>query len=183
MQEDFTIHHSEFPMGFLITVGLIMVLSLGCSPQLGERPALPTAMAGVPSNGAIASTRQGRTPTPDGPTSTPAPWATGLPPQPPPPAPIIPHELAGNEECVVCHTKASGLALPLDHARRKPGTCLGCHRVDIGWLPTPVPMGHALNGQEACLMCHLQGKNGAPVEPGDHAGRLNDTCLNCHKPK
>lgn len=170
-------------MRFLFTAGLMMVLALGCSPQFGERPALPTAISGVPSTGAGAATRQASLPTPDGPTSTPAPWATALPPPPPAQAPVIPHELAESENCTKCHTRASGLALPADHARRKPGTCLGCHQVDVGWLPTPVPMGHAVLGHEACLMCHLQGNNGAPVEPGDHAGRLNDTCLDCHKPR
>jgi predicted CXXCH cytochrome family protein len=160
----------------------ILAMAMGCSPQTRERPALPTAMAGVPSNGAVAPTRQVRNSDLNGPTSTPAPWATALPTPLPPPAPLIPHEIVYSNQCLTCHRPHSQ-ALPSDHTRRQETTCLGCHRLDEGFLPTPVPMGHALDGREACLMCHLQGKNGAPAVPGDHAGRLNDTCLNCHKPK
>lgn len=160
---------------------LTLVLAMGCSPHLGQRPELPTAAVGVASNGAVAPTRVSHIPTPNGPTSTPAPWATALPTQLPPPAPVVPHD-ASDTDCLRCHNKASGLPLPLDHSRRKPGTCLGCHAADAGYVPTPVPMPHGLAGHEACLTCHLQGQNHAPVVPGDHAGRTNDTCLQCHKP-
>ena len=171
-------------MRILILVLGIAVLALGCSSQLIERPALPTAIAGVYSGDTVYSTpgpRVTRTHVDSGPTSTPAPFATALPPTPLPPAPEMEHPVADNEQCFNCHYPKAYYALPLDHVKRSLTTCLGCHRVQDPFIMPAIP--HGVAGREACLMCHLQGKNGAPVEPGDHAGRLNDTCLNCHKPK
>lgn len=158
-----------------------LILALGCGPQLGERPVMPTVAVGVASNGAVAPTRQAHIPTPNGPTSTPAPWATAIPTGLPAPAPLIPHD-AADTDCYRCHNAPSGMPIPLDHFRRQPGTCLGCHRVEEGSLPPPALMPHPQKGHEACLICHLQGLNKAPIVPGDHAGRTNETCLQCHKP-
>ncbi len=171
-------------MRFLIWAGVLMILVAGCSAQLGTRPALPTAIPGVSSSDVVfetAAPRGHKTQTPAGPTSTPAPWATELPPPPPPPAPPLGHVLGDHQDCLQCHSIGDFYSMPRDHARRSGTTCLGCHAVPGGG---PLPgLTHPIAGREACLMCHLQGKNGAPVEPGDHAGRMNDTCLNCHKPK
>ncbi|MFC2004805.1 hypothetical protein ACFLUY_01120 [Chloroflexota bacterium] len=38
---------------------------------------------------------------------------------------------------------------------------------------------HSLEGRDDCLMCH--GESAAKPFPADHAGRANDTCLECHK--
>ncbi len=164
--------------------GIAIVLLAACAPSLGERPALPTAIPGVSSSDIVFETPEpkgAKTPTPSGPTSTPAPWATELPPTPLPPPPQVGHVLAGHENCLECHTIDSFYSIPKDHVRRSAATCLGCHAVpEGGQAPRLV---HAVPGREACLTCHLQGKNGAPAEPGDHAGRLNDSCLNCHQPK
>jgi hypothetical protein len=184
VRQTFTIHLSGVSLMFQVTMGLLMILAAGCGPRLVERPALPTAIPGLSSNETVFETPGPvgfGTPTPSGPTSTPAPWATSLPPTPLPPAPEMGHALAGRENCVQCHTLTSFYKLPADHAKRAPGTCLGCHSQPAS-LPAPM-ITHPVVGYEACLICHLQGKNGAPVEPGDHAGRMNDTCLSCHKPK
>ena len=168
----------------LMLAGLILVLVLGCSPHLADRPELPTAIPGLVSNDVVFATpgpRQTRTPANTGPTSTPAPWATRLPPTPLPPAPVLGHDLAGHENCSECHTLTSFYKLPADHAKRSLATCLGCHGEPIIYTIPAIP--HPVAGHEACLVCHLQGKGGAPVEPGDHAGRMNDTCVNCHKPQ
>lgn len=159
-------------------------LTLGCSAQLEQRPELPTAIAGLASSDTVFETpgaRITRSREDSGPTSTPAPWATALPPTPRPPAPPMAHPVAGQENCFECHYKDAYVPLPPDHIRRSTTTCLGCHSPEPPWRPPLIT--HAIAGREACLMCHLLGKNGAPVEPGDHAGRLNDTCLNCHQPK
>ena len=168
----------------LIPACLVMLLVLGCSPHLSDRPELPTAIPGLVSNDMVFATpeaRRTRTPDYTGPTPTPAPWATALPPTPLPPAPVMGHELAGHENCFDCHTLTSFYKLPADHGRRALTTCLGCHAEPE--QPNMPAIPHPVAGYEACLVCHLQGTNGAPAEPGNHAGRMNDTCLNCHKPQ
>lgn len=44
-----------------------------------------------------------------------------------------------------------------------------------------LPANHA--GRTGCTACHSTGVGGAPQSPPDHAGRLDATCLDCHKPK
>ncbi|MCX7670953.1 MAG: hypothetical protein N2439_12885, partial [Anaerolineae bacterium] len=57
-----------------------------------------------------------------------------------------------------------------------------------GVAPTPPPAGgpkvipHDLAGRENCLMCHNP-EGGLKPAPKDHAGRTNDSCQMCHKPK
>lgn len=180
----FAIRRSQLLMRRLVLFFGIMGLALSCSPQPNERPALPTAMAGVYSGDIVYTTpgaKVTRAPVNNGPTSTPAPFATALPPTPLPPAPEMEHPVEGNEDCFNCHYRKAYYALPLDHARRSLTTCLGCHRVQDPYIIPQIT--HEIAGRESCLMCHLQGKNGAPVEPGDHGGRLNDSCIGCHKPK
>ncbi len=47
--------------------------------------------------------------------------------------------------------------------------------------PAPLPTSHA--GRAVCQVCHVSGVGGAPVNPPDHAGRLDAGCVDCHKPK
>lgn len=63
--------------------------------------------------------------------------------------------------------------------------------------PTPIPAATAVGGSASaapalpashagrtgCTACHSTGVGGAPQSPPDHAGRLDATCLDCHKPK
>lgn len=174
-----------------IVIGLLFefaffLLAAECAPEQGPRPVLPTAIPGISSQDAEFSTPSGRraTPTPGGPTSTPAPWATPLPPTPPPPAPGIPHDLAGKDDCLYCHKTKASFGIPPNHARRTNAMCRGCHGLSSSApQPAPPPIPHSIAGHEACLLCHLQGSNGAPPEPGDHAGRLSETCQTCHRTK
>jgi hypothetical protein len=152
----------------------------GCSSGLGERPALPAPVPGVISHegGTPALNLEGNPRIAQGPTSTPAPWATPMLPTPLPKARAISHNLIGKSDCLYCHRGPTYYRTPADHATRTNQTCLGCHSPSSG-PPPLVP--HPRAGREACLVCHLTGKNGAHAVPGDHGGRLNDTCGTCHE--
>lgn len=154
----------------------------GCAPGLGARPAMPTAIAGLSAEGTVAATPGPRpTRTPSGPTSTPAPWATPAPTAIPAMHVTMPHDIAYGTDCLDCHHVGMNnldQVMPPDHKRRTNGECLGCHVMEV--KPTPALVSHVVAGREACLTCHLQGNNNAPIVPGDHAGRMNDSCLGCH---
>lgn len=163
--------------GLLIASALSLV---GCATGFGERPELPTAIPGMMSKQGEAKTpvSQRISATSDqGPTSTPAPWATALPPTPLPKARAVSHNLVGKSDCLYCHKGPTYYRVPADHAVRTNQTCLGCH-APTSSPPRAVP--HPKAGREGCLICHLLGKNGARAVPGDHGGRLNDTCATCH---
>ncbi len=53
----------------------------------------------------------------------------------------------------------------------------------VGLLPLPAPpsIPHGLVGMGQCLACH--GPEGLKPVPADHAGRTEDICQVCHKPK
>lgn len=163
--------------GWLISVlGFVLI---GCAPDLSKSSALPTAIPGVISTD--NETQSSKAKIAQGPTSTPAPWATPLPPTPlPKNARPVSHNLVGKADCLYCHRGPTYYRMPADHATRTNQTCLGCHATTAG-PPRAVP--HPKAGREACLVCHLTGKNGARAVPGDHGGRLNDTCGTCHEIK
>ena len=77
------------------------------------------------------------------------------------PAPV-PHTLEGRQDCLKCHIAPATKATA------------------VGGPPT-IP--HTLVGRQTCLACHQEGIGGAPRVPQNHAGRTNDTCQGCHKPK
>ncbi len=159
----------------------VLLLSAACRPQLGPRDELPTAVAGVVSRDTVPTTPlPGRSRAEAGPTSTPAPWATPIPPTWPAPAKIM-HSTAGKADCLTCH-RSGQFAVPPDHLRRKNETCLGCHSVNYDAVLIAAPMKHEVAGHEACLSCHTLATAGARPMPGEHTGRPEGTCLNCHKP-
>lgn len=166
----------------LIVFSVTLVL-MGCLPDFDERPALPTAIPGILSHGGDPKTlarREINAKSAQGPTSTPAPWATPLPPPPLPKARPVSHNLTGKADCLYCHRGPTYYRMPADHATRTNQTCLGCHSTSTG-PPPPVP--HTTVGREGCLICHLRGTKGARAVPGDHGGRLNDSCGACHSIK
>ncbi|MDP3062252.1 MAG: hypothetical protein Q8O40_03405 [Chloroflexota bacterium] len=68
------------------------------------------------------------TPTP-APTATPTPTPTATPTPVPSGPPAIPHDLAGRDNCVMCHTNPKTVAsIPADHAGRGNATCIVCHQ-------------------------------------------------------
>lgn len=149
-------------------------------PTLGARPALPTAVPGGAGPGRPVSAAQPvKVATVPLITSTPAPFATKLPPTPIP-IPKILHDTVGKPDCMSCH-RAGQFGVPPDHLRRSNKTCLGCHVVDYNAVKvyTP-PVPHSVAGREQCFQCHLRGINGAPPMPGEHTGRPEDRCQDCH---
>ncbi|MFH1141954.1 MAG: hypothetical protein V1724_09930 [Chloroflexota bacterium] len=68
------------------------------------------------------------TPTP-APTATPTPTPTATPTPVPSGPPAIPHDLAGRDNCLLCHTNPKTVAsIPADHAGRPNNTCTACHK-------------------------------------------------------
>jgi NapC/NirT cytochrome c family, N-terminal region len=119
--------------------------------------------------------------------------------------PAIPHDLAGRDNCLTCHSPDVGIKpAPKDHAGRTNDTCQGCHKPATSAGPTATPAAesgtavatatpgassgeappaipHDLAGRDNCLTCHNPDVGIKPA-PKDHAGRTNDTCQGCHKP-
>jgi len=108
--------------------------------------------------------------------------------------PAIPHDLAGRDDCLICHSADSTRnPVPADHAGRTNDTCQTCHKPAAAAEATPAASAegaqagppaipHDLAGRDNCLICHAADSSIKPV-PADHAGRTNDTCQACHKPK
>jgi hypothetical protein len=116
--------------------------------------------------------------------------------------PAIPHDLAGRDNCLVCHNPDGGMKpAPANHAGRTTDTCQTCHRPAATQAATPeitpeatstpsaagaqagppaIP--HDLAGRDNCLMCH-DPNGGLKPAPADHAGRTVDMCQTCHKPE
>ncbi|MBI4671212.1 MAG: cytochrome b/b6 domain-containing protein [Chloroflexi bacterium] len=46
-------------------------------------------------------------------------------------------------------------------------------------VANPLPADHA--GRTVCQVCHATGVGSAPKNPPDHEGRLDSTCVDCHK--
>jgi predicted CXXCH cytochrome family protein len=128
---------------------------------------------------------------------TPTPAATAGPedavtPTPTGPA-AIPHEIAGREQCLMCHDPAGNIRpAPSDHAGRTADTCQMCHQPSATGMGEPEPTApaaaqrqeapqipHAVAGRDDCLACHNP-VGGLKPAPADHAGRTNDVCQTCH---
>ncbi len=115
-------------------------------------------------------------------TATTVPATTGV--------PTIPHDLAGRDQCLLCHAVGGPAPnVPADHAGRTNDMCESCHKpagaaAPAGAAPAasaPPLVPHSLEARSQCLLCHAAGGAATNV-PADHAGRTNDTCLGCHKP-
>jgi len=99
----------------------------------------------------------------------------------------VSHDIAGREQCMMCH-KAGAMEpvpdAPANHADRTNDTCLWCHAQDSPMLTadaTAVP--HPLEGRDQCMMCHKAGAmEPVPDAPASHEGRDNKYCTLCHKP-
>lgn len=124
-------------------------------------------------------------------------------------APPIPHQLEGMGECLLCHRIDGTVPYPANHTSITVDLCGNCHKpAEVAATPTPAPapaanpeatptaggagtggaagigpaIPHELTGREACLVCH-DPSGGLKPAPPDHAGRANDTCQACHKPR
>ena len=94
--------------------------------------------------------------------------------------PLVPHELQGKDQCLVCHGENGMLPAPAGHAGRPRETCLQCHRPMAQAAGQLLRTPHELEGRENCLGCHKAGF--LQTMPADHAGRPQDKCKDCHKP-
>jgi len=97
----------------------------------------------------------------------------------------VPHDLAGRDDCLMCH-RAGAMEpvpdVPASHADRTSTTCLWCHGPESPMLTSDPPViPHDLAGRDNCLMCHAPGAM-EPVQdtPADHVGRENTNCRMCH---
>ena len=116
--------------------------------------------------------------------------------------PAIPHDLAGRDNCLMCHNPEGGLKpAPGDHAGRTNDSCQMCHKpaaateqqlrksprkprqrlLQQGAQTGSPAIPHDLAGRDNCLLCHNP-DGGVKPAPTDHAGRTNDQCQTCHKP-
>jgi hypothetical protein len=101
---------------------------------------------------------------------------------------VIPHAVAGREDCLACHATGGMRPFPADHEGRTNVMCLACHvasasgteaaPADQETLGNLAAIPHPVEGREDCLVCHAAGAM-LPV-PADHEGRTNVTCLVCH---
>jgi hypothetical protein len=137
------------------------------------------------------------TPTPEPAAVSGTPVATETPPPSGPRA--IPHEVAGREQCLMCHDPAGNIRpAPQDHVGRAADTCQMCHQPaaasgqvtpestesseEESATGGPPSIPHDLAGRDDCLVCHNPAGGLRPA-PADHAGRTSDTCQTCHKPQ
>lgn len=98
---------------------------------------------------------------------------------------VVSHDLAGKENCVMCHSGAmEGIpAQPAGHEGRALDTCLLCHAADAEMQTSAASAPpHDLAGKEACSMCHSGAMEGMPAAPASHEGRVDDSCTLCHVP-
>jgi len=96
-------------------------------------------------------------------------------------AKAVPHAIVGREQCLTCHASAVK-PVPASHAGRTDETCTLCHKPGVvkesESEAKAIP--HAIVGREQCLTCHASAVKPVPVS---HAGRTDDTCTLCHKPR
>ena len=101
--------------------------------------------------------------------------------------PVTPHDLAGKENCLMCHTPGVMAPVPdVPASHEGPGieSCQWCHAADSPMQGDGATQtSHDLAGKDNCLMCHTPGAM-APVPdvPASHEGRGNESCLWCHTP-
>ncbi len=108
-------------------------------------------------------------------------------------APMIPHLIAGQEECKACHSPSGFKPLPANHTGRPVESCGICHRP--GFFPKsnvatrdkdrqkdggPQAVPHATTDPyKNCLICHAIGK--IRPFPDNHAYAKTENCTICHK--
>jgi cytochrome b subunit of formate dehydrogenase len=107
-------------------------------------------------------------------------------------APLIPHPIRGQEQCLMCHGKSGMKPVGSSHKGRPLDSCLICHRErpvlttpksaarkKSAGSPNPVP--HPVEGDpyRNCLICHGFGK--VKPFPANHAHATIGNCTACHR--
>jgi hypothetical protein len=101
--------------------------------------------------------------------------------------PAVDHDLAGRDNCVMCHNPGAMEAVPdqpANHEGWPNDMCLMCHAKDAAvQTMAPSATSHPLEGRDDCMMCHKAGAmEPVPDAPADHEGRDNKYCVLCHQP-
>jgi hypothetical protein len=102
--------------------------------------------------------------------------------------PVTSHDLAGKENCLMCHTAGAMAPVPDVPANHKDWTnpsCQWCHSATSPLQANPVASAtsHDLAGKANCLMCHAAGvMPPVPDAPANHKDLPNESCLICHNP-
>lgn len=88
--------------------------------------------------------------------------------------PPTPHTIAGQEQCLMCHTTPT---LPADHEGRPEASCAFCHpeSEDAEPVAESPATPHPIAGREQCLLCHAYN-----TLPANHEGRDEAGCATCH---
>jgi hypothetical protein len=108
------------------------------------------------------------------------------PPQTPPAATLIPHSIAGLQDCFSCHGPGGAKPYPADHVGRTNELCTICHKPShlttppAASLPSAAAISHSITGLSDCYSCH--GAGSVKPYPADHVGRTNAQCTICHQP-
>ena len=99
--------------------------------------------------------------------------------------PVPPHDLAGKENCTMCHKVGGEMGgMPANHEGYTAANCLLCHSANSPMQSgSPPAIPHGLEGKDNCLMCHKTGVMNAPKAPESHADFKNEDCGTCHKVK
>ena len=99
--------------------------------------------------------------------------------------PVVPHDLAGKDNCMMCHAidvMPPVPDVPGDHEGRGIETCMWCHAADSPMQTTGATAPtHDLAGKDNCMMCHAVGvMPPVPDVPASHEARGVETCGWCH---
>lgn len=102
------------------------------------------------------------------------------------PGRIIPHTVAGLEDCLSCHDSGGIKPFPSDHVGRTNALCTACHQPSQVPVPPPsappaaIKIPHSITGLDDCFSCH--GPDAIRPYPANHVGRSNTLCTICHQP-
>jgi len=108
-------------------------------------------------------------------------------------APLITHDIAGHEQCGLCHGLKGIKPMPGNHEGRPVASCRICHKpgpkpkrsttpAEEKAAGGPAVIPHSVEGDafKDCLQCHGAGK--LKPFPSDHASYPVESCRACHQP-
>ena len=98
--------------------------------------------------------------------------------------PVMSHDAAGRDNCMMCHSGAMAAipGVPESHEGRPNEACGMCHDADAEIQTKDAKaISHDLAGRDNCMMCHTAGAmEPVPDAPASHEGRDNSWCQWCH---
>jgi cytochrome c5 len=100
-------------------------------------------------------------------------------------AAVTPHDLAGKENCAMCHAEGvmGATKFPAGHEKIDQANCQLCHGADSPVQTAEGAAGaipHDMAGKENCAMCHGEGVMGATKTPANHGDMKQENCTLCH---